>query len=114
MATASAGELQGALCTQLDATSTDELVADTRTALAQVPDSQLQALSDAERARLDENLPGIIARIETEYCAGAGEAPRGPTPSPPRARLAVENHNTPAATAAAPKSGAEPDKGATR
>ncbi|HEX6255747.1 MAG TPA: hypothetical protein VFZ70_08035 [Euzebyales bacterium] len=86
LATASAGELQGALCTQLDATSTDELVADTRTALAQVPDSQLQALSDAERARLDENLPGIIARIETEYCAGAGEAPRkvGDVPVPER------------------------------
>jgi hypothetical protein len=76
LAAASPDEFRGALCAEFDATSTDQLVADTRAALSQVPDGQLAALSEAERAQLDENLPTIIARIETDYCAPAADAAR--------------------------------------
>jgi hypothetical protein len=86
LATASADELRSALCTQLDATSDEQLVAETRAALADVPDSQLQALSDAERVQLDENLPRIITGIRTDYCAPAADAAKkvGDVPVPQR------------------------------
>jgi len=63
---ASEDELQAMLCDELDATPTDEIVAQARAALDEAP--ELAELGDAEREQLIEDLPTIIAQVESRYC----------------------------------------------
>jgi len=63
---ASEDELQAMLCDELDATPTDEIVAQARVALDEAP--ELAELGDAEREQLIEDLPAIIAQVESQYC----------------------------------------------
>lgn len=70
---ASRQELQDLLCSKLDSTPTDELVADVKQALEEAPPAALADTSDAELAQLEAQLPTIIAQIEDQYCDGADE-----------------------------------------
>lgn len=71
LTSASEDELQELLCSKLDETPTDEIVAEARKALDEAPDDELAELSDAERRQLEANLPVIIAQIESQYCDAA-------------------------------------------
>lgn len=62
---ASEAQLEAVLCAEADDASPQQIATRASAAL----DDSGSDLSDAERQRLQKRLPGIIADLETEYCA---------------------------------------------
>lgn len=74
LTSASRDELESLLCSKLETSSTDEIAAAAKQALADAPEEQLKDLSDAQRAQLEARLPSIIAELEAEYCTTSATA----------------------------------------
>lgn len=71
---ASSDELESLLCSKLEESSRDELVAGAKTALASAPQPELQNLSADEQAKLEARLPSLIEELDAKYCSTASAA----------------------------------------
>jgi hypothetical protein len=72
---ASREELQQLLCSELEGQSKQDVLARVRAAMKQVPDEQLEGLSQAERQQLEARLPTLITQLQ----AACDDGPVGDT-----------------------------------
>jgi hypothetical protein len=68
---ASKKELQQLLCSELEGESAADVSARVKAAMEEVPDEQLEGLSQAERQQLEAQLPVLISQIKNA-CADSG------------------------------------------
>lgn len=67
-------ELQDLVCTELDGRSATDIAAAVQDAIDNVPKEQLEGLSSAELALLEEQLPTLIAQLKSACAEGVAEA----------------------------------------
>ena len=68
---ASREELQQLLCSELEGQSEQDVLARVHAAMNQVPDEQLEGLSQAERQQLEARLPTLIMQLQAACDDGA-------------------------------------------
>jgi hypothetical protein len=62
---ASREELQTMLCSELEGESAEEAAARVKSALADIPDSELEGVSEVEREAIESQLPEIVSEVKT-------------------------------------------------